>query len=322
MVEPSSNHTYLNNQVFLIMTGFGCNNNCIMCSVRPKGVHYIPRSKKEILINLKEGKKLKFERVEFTGGEPTIRKDLLELVNEAKKLGYREIALSTNGRALSSLQYLKSLKKNGLNRVTITLYSSNSRVHDSITRVPGSFEQTVQGIKNALSLGITTSVNMVVFSKTVNGLKQTGNFLASLGVKYWTFLDLIPDGYALTNYKSLSVNPQKLRKIFASLYTTLKKFEVVNFFDFSYCFFSNKLLSQANLNIVAAKGRSEITHQVGYSPKRFKEHDDVYYDAHKTRSVQCLSCAYDKECGGIWNPYEDLYGNRILKPFKNKITKK
>jgi MoaA/NifB/PqqE/SkfB family radical SAM enzyme len=292
-----------------------------MCSVRPKGVYYTPRNKEEILMDLGGGRKRKFERAEFTGGEPTIREDLLSLVNEAKKLGYKEIALSTNGRALSSLQYLKSLKRNGLNRVTITLYSSNPKVHDSITRVPGSLEQTVQGIKNALSLEITTTVNVVVFSKTVSGLKQTGDFLAFLGVKYWTFLDLIPDGYAFTNYKNLSVNPQKLRKIFSSLYTTFKKFEVVNFFDFSYCFFSNQLLSQANLNIVAAKGRSEIIHQVGYNPKRFEEHNNVYYDIHKTRSVQCLSCAYDKECGGIWNSYKDLYGDTILKPFKNKIMK-
>lgn len=321
MVKNYSDHTFSNNQVFLIMTGFSCNNNCVMCSVRPKGVHFTPRSRIDILKDLKEGQRLKFERAEFTGGEPTIREDLLELVSEATKLGYREIALSTNGRALSSLQYLKSLKKNGLNRVTITLYSGESKVHDSITRVPGSFEQTVQGIKNSLSLGIVTTINTAVFNRTINGLKKTGEFLVSLGAKYWTLLDLIPDGYALTNYKILSVNPQKLRKIFASLYTTLKKFEVVNFFDFAYCLFPEKLLNQSNMNIIAAKGRAEAIHQVGYNPKRFQKEDSVYYDIHKTRGAQCQNCAYEKECGGIWTLYKQLYGGTAFKSFESKIIR-
>ncbi|MCX6737238.1 MAG: radical SAM protein [Candidatus Parcubacteria bacterium] len=321
MRKYSENKNKLNGQVFLIMTGFSCNNNCIMCSVRPKGLHYIPRKGAEILQDLKKGRKLKYERAEFTGGEPTLRKDLLKLIGSAKELGYREVALSTNGRALSSLEFLRCLKKNGLNRVTITLYSSDAQIHDGITRVPGSFKQTVQGIKNALSLGIVTSVNVVVFSKTINGLKKTGDFVASLGVKYWTLLDLIPDGYAFTDYKSLSVGPQTLRRAFCLLVSTLKKFEVVSFFDFSYCLFPNILLSSYKFNIIAAKGRTETINQVGYNPKRFQERGNVYYDIHKTRSSRCLRCAYSNECGGNWKAYSDLYGNKFLKPFKSKLIK-
>ena len=319
MLKHSNNN--ISGPVFLIMTGFNCNNNCVMCSVRPKGLHYVPRSSAEIIKDLKHGRELKYVRVEFTGGEPTMREDLLKLISNAKKLGYAEIALSTNGRKLSSLEYLGSLQKHGLNRVTSTLYSSQEAIHDSITRVPGSFKQTIKGIQNAVTLEIITSVNTVVFNKTVNGLQRTGKFIASLGVKYWAILDLIPDGYAATNYETLIAKPQSLHLAFRSLRPALLLFNVVSFFDFPYCSFPNTLLESPVANIITAKGRVDTINTVGYNPNRFQKKHEIYYDLHKERLLKCVECAYNKECGGIWNVHNTLYEGKFLKPFKAKITK-
>jgi len=319
--ENIKNNETLSGPVLLIMTGFICNNDCIMCSVKPKGLHYKPRETEEIIVDMERGRKLQYERIEFTGGEPTVRVDLLALIIKAKQLGYKEIALGTNARTLSSLDFLKSLKKGGINRITTTLYGYNSKTHEMVTRTSGSFQQTVQGIKNSLNLGITTTVNTVVFSLTAKNLKKTGQFLASLGVKYWTLLDLIPDGYALEKYDILSLSPTKLKDAFNSIESILDKFVLVNIFDFPFCLIPKKIFKHQNCNVLAAKGRTEIINQVGYKPKRFEEKSNVYYDIHKTRLKQCRQCIFYNECGGVWIPYVDLYRESFIKPFPKKISK-
>jgi len=317
--RKDKNKTSITGQVFLVMTGFACNNDCIMCSVKPKGLHYKPRNTEEIITDMKRGKQLQYNRVEFTGGEPTIRNDILLLVEKAKQFGYREIALGTNARTLSSLKFVKSLHKGGLNRVTTTLYGYDSKSHEAVTRVPGSFRQTIQGIKNTLRLGIVTTVNTVVFSLTAQDLQKTGQFLASLGIQYWTLLDLIPDGYALKNYKNLVLNPKELRIAFNSIESTVDDFQAVNIFDFPFCLIPSAILEKKNCSILAAKGRTEIINQVGYKPKRFEEKNDIYFDIHKVRNQKCKECAYNKECGGIWMPYIDLYGTSFIKPIYKRI---
>lgn len=297
----------MTNTVFLIMTGFMCNNDCIMCSVKPKGLNHQPRNTQEIIADIEKGKKQKYQKIEFTGGEPTMRTDLLLLIAKSKQLGYQEIALGTNCRTLSHLNFLQSLQKAGLNRITTTLYGYDPKSHEAVTRTTGSFKLTVQGIKNSLKLGITTTVNTVVFSLTAKNLRKTGSLLASLGVQYWTLLDLIPDGYAYANYDSLSLSPKQLKVTFEKIEPILAKFKLVNFMDFPYCLFPPGLLSRPNCNFINAKGRTKIIKQVGYQPRRFEEKSNVYYDIHKIRISKCKHCLYNNDCGGVWLPYSDLY---------------
>lgn len=305
-------------QVFLVMTGFLCNNDCLMCSVKPKGANYKPRGTREIIADMARGRAAGYERVEFTGGEPALRKDLPLLAGAARKMGYAEIAVSTNSRAFHSENFLKSMAARGLNRVTTTLYSSEERIHDSITRSAGSFSQTVRGIKNCLSLGLTTSVNTVLFSLTAAGLAGTAEFLSALGVRYWTLLDLIPDGFALAEYERLSLGPAPLKAAFLSIKPALKKFASVNIFDFPFCLVPRELFDRGGCNILAARGRTEIINQVGYAPRRFERKDGLYFDIHKTRAAKCGLCARNGDCGGLWTPYEELYGTSFLKPFAGK----
>lgn len=306
-------------QVLLIMTGFVCNNNCLMCSVKPKSSTNIPRNTQEIISDIEEGIKQKYKRIEFTGGEPTVRKDLLELITKAHDVGFGEIAMSTNCRTLSHMGFLKSLQKQGLNRVTTTIYGFNPETHDNITRAPGSFEQSIQGIKNLLSLGINVSVNTVVFSQTVDNLKKTGEYLASIGVQHWTLLDLIPDGYVTDNYDQFSINPDRLKIMFKELEPVFSKFNLVSIMDFPYCLFPSEMMSKKKIVIFNAEGRSKMIKLVGYTPKRYHEKSNVYFDVHKIRSKKCRQCAYYDGCGGSWISYFKRYNDSFITPFSEII---
>lgn len=292
----------LPHRLLLIMTGFVCNNNCIICSVKPKGLHQKPRKTKEIIADMKRGRRLRYDNVDFTGGEPTIRPDILSLIKIAKDLGYQTISISTNGKMLSYGNFCQKIIENGLNVVTFTLNAHNSRLENAICRTPGVFNQTVQGIRNMLAYPLVkVNVNTVVFQLNYKYLRQIGEFIRGLGVEFWNILDLIPDGYAKKYYKTLVVNPLKLSGSFSNLNKVIDKFALVHFIDFPLCLFSPPVLKNYKVKFMTAQNKTEIVKQTGYRPIRFeKSTNDFYKDIYKQRIGICKKCRFYKFCGGIW----------------------
>lgn len=301
------------------MTGFSCNNNCVMCTTQPKHSYYTDRSTDEILHDLKQGRKQNYKRVEFTGGEPTIRKDILYLISLARTLGYEEIGISTNGRMFSCESFTKQAVVNGLNKLNISLYGFNRQLHDAITRTPGSFSQTLKGIKACLNYPqIVLTVNTVVFDFNYKYLDKIAKYLLTLGVQYWNLLDLIPDGYAKNRYSSLAINSLiRLSHQLQKLDTVIFRFKGVTFFDFPLCLFSEQFRQIPNVFFISAQGRVESTRQIGYHSKRFKvkRQNHFYEDIHKQRIPICKKCKFYNSCGGIWKEYLSLYGAEEIKDF-------
>jgi len=304
----------LSKKVWLVMTGFSCNNNCVMCSTRPKAKNYPDRPTEEIIKDLRKGRKEGYLRAEFTGGEPAIRPDILDLIKIAKGLGYKEVALSTNARMFSYNSFCQKAIKNGLTRVTFTLNAPNYRLGDAICRTPGAFEQTLQGVKNILEHPqITISANTVVFQLNYQYLCQIGEFINNLGIKTWNILDLIPDGYAKDFYQRLTVKVVDLSLKLGGLKNIIKNFQVVSFFDFPLCLFTPTLRESPFTNFITAQGRVEIEKQIGYQPKRFEVSSDNFYeDIHKQRIEICQKCKFFQSCGGIWKDYLNLYGTKEI----------
>jgi len=129
-------------------------------------------------------------QVTFTGGEPTLRADLTELVAAAQWFVTR---LNTNGRLLTK-ELCRGLYDASLDSVQVTLYASDAAVHDRLVGAPG-FAETVQGIHNAVEAGLNVSVNTPLCSQNAD-YAATLRFAASLGVRYATCSGLIPAGGA------------------------------------------------------------------------------------------------------------------------------
>lgn len=128
--------------------------------------------------------------VTFTGGEATLRSDLVQLIAYASWFVTR---LNTNGILLTK-PLCKDLYDANLDSVQITLYSANPAIHNLL--VGGThFDQTVAGIKNALAAGLDVSVNTPL--STINkDYLATIQFLEKLGVRYFSCSGLIPTGNA------------------------------------------------------------------------------------------------------------------------------
>lgn len=104
--------------------------------------------------------KFDIKKVKITGGEPLLRKDIIEIIEAFKKSGMEEISMSTNGSLLKELA--KPLRKAGLNRVNISLPSLKKEVYEYITG-GGKIENALEGIDAAIEAKITPiKINMVI----------------------------------------------------------------------------------------------------------------------------------------------------------------
>ena len=117
----------------------------------------------------------------FTGGEPTLREDLPELVAHAEKNG-QITGLNTNARRLSDPGYVERLVGSGLDHVQITVESNDAGVHDLMVCTRGAFPQTIKGLKNALASPLYVMTNTTLLRPNAHTIPATLDFLADTGV--------------------------------------------------------------------------------------------------------------------------------------------
>lgn len=129
-------------------------------------------------------------QVTFTGGEPTMREDLFELISYARWFISR---LNTNGIRLTP-DYCKKLRQAELDSVQNTFYSADPEVHNRLVGA-ARYEETFAGIKNALAQGLSVSINTPLCTLNKDYVK-TLELLHELGVIYVTCSGLITTGSA------------------------------------------------------------------------------------------------------------------------------
>ena len=98
----------------------------------------------------------------LSGGEPTLNPRLLAYIARATELGIERLDLQTNAIKMSDAAFAQALAAAGLKTAFVSLHGTTPATSDLVTRAPGTFVKTVQGIKNLLSVGILTRLNFVL----------------------------------------------------------------------------------------------------------------------------------------------------------------
>ncbi len=175
---------------------YRCNNDCPHCyNARPRDYPELDTAAwKSILERLWA---LGVPHVVFTGGEPTLRDDLPELIAHAEGLG-QITGLNTNARRLQDPDYVKRLVDSGLDHVQITVESSDAAIHADMVGSRSAFTQTIKGLKNALTSPLYVMTNTTMLRTNVETIPATLDFLAELGVPTIGLNALIYSGHGLT----------------------------------------------------------------------------------------------------------------------------
>ena len=186
-----------------------CNQKCIHCYAAGQA----EASEKEL--STEEWKKIidhcrevGIPQVTFTGGEPTMREDLPELIRHASWFVTR---LNTNGIRLTEA-YCRKLREASLDSVQITFYSAKEEIHNRLVGAPR-YKDTLAGIENALKAGLNLSINTPL-CKLNEDYVETLKFLHGLGVTYVTCSGLITTGNAAGEASmDLQLSLEQIREI-------------------------------------------------------------------------------------------------------------
>ncbi len=290
--------------IFVIRWTEACNNRCVMCSLHGGDSDSENASLQDIFSELKSGRS-RHDRVELSGGEPTVREGFIEAVTEAKILGYEEIGISTNGRKLADKDFCDRAVAAGLNRITFAIHGATPETHDAVTQVKGSFDEIVAGMKNAKDSGIRFGAASVLSSINASEFEKIGELLFFFGADNWNISDLIPDGRAHEAYSKIAVSPEDITRVIAESLPVMARFESAGIFNFSRCFFPKDLPQRMFFIDMKRKMQDwDMDRKDG----RYAEEKGIYKDMHKSLLVACDNCPYKTSCGGYWNEAIALFG--------------
>jgi len=149
---------------FVLQAGFSCPWRCRFCYYREslKKGNVKDFTTDEVKEKLREGRRLGKDQVDISGGEPTIRKDLFEIIGYARKIGYKKVAIITNCFRTHDMNYVNKLIDSGLNDVLLSLHSPIEKEHDWLTQVPGSWKKVMKSLENFSKTKIEYRVNSTV----------------------------------------------------------------------------------------------------------------------------------------------------------------
>jgi len=179
-----------------VRTARVCNNRCAFClDSDVQDGSLLPRE--EIEGAIRSGLEQGAERLILSGGEATIHPDFVHFVRYGRSSGYGHVQVITNGRMFAYPRFLAAALDAGLGEITFSLHGHEAELHDELTGVPGSFRQTVQGIRNAVaSRRCVVSGDVVINRRNVEQLRAILELLGRLGVREYDLLMVVPFGRA------------------------------------------------------------------------------------------------------------------------------
>jgi len=299
-----------------VATANKCNNNCIFCLDRRNDFlicneiesPLVPTTDenefKKILINKLD----KVNSLVFTSGEPTINKNLKNLVKIANDLGYKEIIIVTNGRLLSSKTYCEELLRNGVSQFNISIHGHNAEIHELLTRRKGSFNQTNKGLLNLSeiknkynfkinTISVITKINYVF-------INELCHFLTSFKIDSIQLNPVIPVGNALDffeivvpKFSDIANEIKKLKLEFIKLPIVIQHMPICLMPEYK----DRYIITESHLQ---GKDEEFLT--------RFE----------KIKRSACEKCIYFNECEGVWKEYIFKFGWDEFNPVLRELYKK
>ncbi len=289
--------------------GFECNNMCKFCVQGSKRYEYAPKTRDELFRDMEEGRK-ESDEIVFTGGEPTIRKDLPQLVERAKSLGYKLIQIQTNGRMFSSKAFCETLIAAGANEFSPAIHGPSPEIHDSLTCAKGAFAQTVKGIINLKELGQRVIMNSVITKPNHTFLPATALLFVKLKVDQYQFAFVHALGSAKKNFEEIVPR-------YSELEPYLKKGLDIGVAH------GVRVMTEAVPLCVLTGGYEKYAAEFVmpqtkiFDAKWIIEDYTVYrHTEGKLKGPKCNECLYFGFCEGPWREYPETFGFDEFKPVK------
>lgn len=333
-----------------IPTGLKCNSKCRFCYYFPY-INAENPDTKEIKRLLKYAAERGIKDIDFSGGEPTLRPDLPDLVLYAKRLGFRKICIITNGIKMGRREYVEGLFNAGLNEVLFSVHGCDKQLHEYLTQIPGSFDNLMNGIKFSQEFGIKIRTNTTINRANFNRLDEFAELLLKINpeaVNFILFNPFYSDNEQISEMTcSFTEAEPHIKKAIDKLDKKIKKV-TVRYIPFCFMqgyekhvcnslqtrydpdewlprvqgkveknnpfrYYSYNLLENAvNKTFPKSKITNEILDMI--SVKSF-------ILGHYTKPKKCGECKFRKICEGLKKGYASFLGIDEIRPVKGKVIR-
>jgi radical SAM protein with 4Fe4S-binding SPASM domain len=159
-----------------------CNLNCIHCYNESGRQQRGELTTSEALDLIEEIARMKVFILQFTGGEPLLRKDFWQLARHAKQVGLF-LVLLTNGTLIDESAG-KQIKSIGFKEVRVSLDGASPTTHDFFRGTPGCFEKTIAGIQTLLRKGVPVTIASMISRVNFQEAPEIIRLAQKLGVKH------------------------------------------------------------------------------------------------------------------------------------------
>ncbi|MFQ5776805.1 MAG: radical SAM/SPASM domain-containing protein [Terriglobia bacterium] len=167
---------------------YRCNERCIHCYLDHEDYGELTGAEvKGILDQLARAGTL---FLTFSGGEVFLRHDFFDLVAYAKKLHF-DLSLKTNALLINEGRAGR-LKALGVSKVQVSIYSADPRIHDAVTKIPGSFARSLQAIRFLKEQGLQVKIACPLMKLNAEGLPAVQALAEELDVPYILDLTITP----------------------------------------------------------------------------------------------------------------------------------
>lgn len=281
-----------------IQLGSQCNCDCIFCAVADS--RHLPNLPFDRVVeHLEIGAANGLTRLTLSGGEPTIRRDLSEIVSTARRLGYSHIQVQTNARALAKRQVAERLFEAGVDVFLPSIHGHKADLHDAIVRAKGAFDQTVRGISNIVALQRTpVSTNTVITKQNYASMPQLGELLIGLGAKQVQLSYVQAEGNAKNAIRDIGPAMSDAYPFLGETITLCAKAGVEVLVDgIPQCILPGYH--------VLARDMRKVPRVAGVT-----DNNDIVLGGtpDKPKSKSCAECRFSPKCGGVWRKYLEMYG--------------
>jgi molybdenum cofactor biosynthesis enzyme MoaA len=293
-----------------------CNQRCCFCLFDDlsRGAERIPMASLEGFLEANRG--LGFERVNLHGGEPTVRGDLIGLVEKIRALGYPEVSLQTNGCRLADASYAARLAGAGVSLFIVSLHAADEETHDRLVGVPGRLRLVVQGLQNVLALGVAVRTNTVVTRRNYRVLSATAHLLLEIGVQHVNISSLMPSGMASVSFHELMPSYTEISgSLEEALFHLESRGARVTLEGFPLCVLPAAHRKRVVLRLAAAGDVIKCL----VRGRVIESHDEYAIEHCRCKRRECEACADSARCPGAYRAYADVFGWDEFQPTRSGL---
>lgn len=292
-------------KIFLV-TDYACNSSCVSCAKKTNERGFL--SLEQIIEKINLIKPSKTDSIEISGGEPTLRRDILDICSYIKSHFDAHLVLLSNGRKFNDPIFARQVKETGVDRVMSTFYSPYEVVHNLITQRNESFDDTVLGLKNLEAIGMQISVKTIVLKQNYQQLPDFVCFaydtFPTAGV---SIHGLIMRGRADDNKQELVVRYKEVKPYLErALDVAIERQKNLGVFLIPTCVIDPSYWSYLSVN-----WKQMAKEMIYISPE-----ETIYGNLDVSQPTYCDDCLMSDHCSwsweSAWKEYIHLFGTEEL----------